>query len=64
MEDRVHRTFPELPVIIHPSPDVRVQELGNTNNAFVGQPNDVQFFHLIGNSFLRTRADGTVITEE
>lgn len=55
MKDRVHRTFPELSVVVYPATDKRVQELGYTDNALVGEPNDVQFFHFVRNSFLRAR---------
>ena len=57
MEDRVHRTLPKLSVIVHPTTDERIQELAYTNNAFVGHPDDVQFFLFISNPFLCAEAD-------
>lgn len=64
MKDRIHFAFPKLSVVIYPTTDERIQELGYTDNTFVGEPDDVQFLHPIGNSFLRARADCTIITEE
>jgi hypothetical protein len=64
MEDRIHRAFPKLSVIVHPNTDERIQELGYTDNALVGEPNYVQFFHFIGNPFLRAGANCTIKTEE